>query len=151
VAVTGAAIAANQASGNPAKRVGAYMKAHWKELLALVLAAIPALFILFHAGARKQAQQILTLAPNAGRETDTLQQPVTPPPPPPPPPPARDDTKPFRGNILDWLGRGRLARSGANDAVSQNGYNPRSATAPDSSSAAGVPGDRIFGKYGAGR
>ncbi len=65
MAVTGAAIAANQkAGGKPAQRVGAYIKAHWKELLALVLAAIPALFIVFHSGARKTAGQVLTLSPS---------------------------------------------------------------------------------------
>jgi hypothetical protein len=92
VAVTGAAIAANQASGNPAKRVGAYMKAHWKELLALVLAAIPALFIVFHSGARKTAQQLVTRPPfGSGFGFDpgpvpVPGQPAAPPPPPPSPP-----------------------------------------------------------------
>lgn len=150
MAVTGAAIAANQASGNPAKRVGAYMKAHWKELLALVLAAIPALFILFHAGARKQAQQILTLAPTSGASpADSTTPPTTPPTPPPPPkPPIRDDTKPTGGNILSYLGLGPRRDAGA---VSQNGYNPRSGRAPQSSSAAGVPPDRWpAGKRGGG-
>jgi hypothetical protein len=42
------------------KRLGAYAKAHWKELLALTLAAIPAAFILFHKGARQTAQQAIS-------------------------------------------------------------------------------------------
>jgi hypothetical protein len=39
------------------KGVGPYIRAHWKELLALVLAAIPALFIVFHKGAQQAAMQ----------------------------------------------------------------------------------------------
>jgi hypothetical protein len=63
VAVTGAAIAAKAAGKSRLQRAGAYVRAHWKELLALLLAAIPAAFIVFHTGARKQAQSILTLPP----------------------------------------------------------------------------------------
>lgn len=39
------------------KGIRPYLKAHWKELLALVLAAIPAAFIVFHKGARQAAVQ----------------------------------------------------------------------------------------------
>jgi len=63
MALTGAAIVAKTAGKNRLQRVGAYARAHWKELLALLLAAIPAAFIVFHTGARKQAQSILTLPP----------------------------------------------------------------------------------------
>jgi len=63
MAVAGAAIVAKAAGKNRLQRVGAYARAHWKELLALLLAAIPAAFIVFHSGARKQAQSILTLPP----------------------------------------------------------------------------------------
>lgn len=41
------------------KGFGPYVRAHWKELLALVLAAIPALFIVFHQGTRQAAQQAM--------------------------------------------------------------------------------------------
>ena len=44
--------------GSRLKRAGMYLKAHWKELLALVLAAIPAAYIVFH----KSTQQAV-LAP----------------------------------------------------------------------------------------
>lgn len=61
MAVTGAAVASRTEGGH---RVTNYIKAHWKELLALVLAAIPALFIIFTLTGRKAAQQTITLAPN---------------------------------------------------------------------------------------
>jgi hypothetical protein len=41
------------------KRLGAYARAHWKELLALGLAAIPAAFLLFHKGTQQAAQTAL--------------------------------------------------------------------------------------------
>jgi len=41
-------------------RLGAYMRAHWKELLAITLAAIPVAFILFHKGTQKAAQQAIS-------------------------------------------------------------------------------------------
>ncbi len=115
MAVTGAAIAAKQAGGNPIKRVGAYIRAHWKELLALTLAAIPALFLVFHAGARKQAQEILTLPPlgaapsSAGSDTSSAQTPpiLT--------SPAPSSSGPSKTSI--------------------NGYNPISVPAPDKGTA----------------
>ena len=58
MAVTGAAVAAAHEGGSRLKRAGMYLKAHWKELLALVLAAIPAAYIVFH----KSTQQAV-LAP----------------------------------------------------------------------------------------
>jgi hypothetical protein len=46
-------------------RIEAYGKAHWKELLALVLAAIPAAFLLFHKGAQQAAANAMTYIPAA--------------------------------------------------------------------------------------
>jgi len=87
VAVTGAAIAAKAGGGPAVKRVGAYVKAHWKELLALTFAAIPAIFILLHTGARKAVQQTLTLPPlgtGAPSSDSTTSGATTPPFPPAP-------------------------------------------------------------------
>jgi hypothetical protein len=42
------------------KRLGAYARAHWKELLAIGLAAIPAAFLLFHKGTQQAAQQAIS-------------------------------------------------------------------------------------------
>ena len=54
--VTSAAEDVAHEGGSRLKRAGMYLKAHWKELLALVLAAIPAAYIVFH----KQTQQAVT-------------------------------------------------------------------------------------------
>jgi len=117
VAITGAAIAAKQAGGNPVKRVGAYIKAHWKELLALVLAAIPALFIVFHTGARKAAQQTLTMPPlgtgaPAGDSSTAMSSPAA--------------------AVAAPVAAAAAAVTGSNNSgTSVNGYNPISVTAPD--------------------
>jgi hypothetical protein len=42
------------------KGLGAYARAHWKELLAIGLAAIPAAFLLFHKGTQQAAQQAIS-------------------------------------------------------------------------------------------
>jgi len=121
VAITGAAIAAKQAGGNPVKRVGAYIKAHWKELLALVLAAIPALFIVFHTGARKAAQQTLTMPPlgtgaPAGDSSTALSS------------PAAAVAAPVAAAVA-------AATGASNGSTSVNGYNPISVDAPDKGTA----------------
>lgn len=46
-------------------RVEAYGKLHWKELLALVLAAIPAFFLLFHKGTQQAAANAISYIPAA--------------------------------------------------------------------------------------
>jgi hypothetical protein len=46
-------------------KIEAYGKAHWKELLALVLAAIPAGFLLFHKGTQKAAANVISYIPAA--------------------------------------------------------------------------------------
>lgn len=58
--VAGAVIAANQGGGSKLRRIRAYLKAHWKELLALTFAAIPALFIVFHKPARDAATKTIS-------------------------------------------------------------------------------------------
>jgi hypothetical protein len=47
--------------GTRLSRLFPYLRAHWKELLALTLAAIPVLFIALHRPTRQAAQQVLTL------------------------------------------------------------------------------------------
>lgn len=42
------------------KRVGAWARVHWKELLAIGLAAIPAAFLLFHKGTQQAATTALS-------------------------------------------------------------------------------------------
>lgn len=64
-ALAGAAIAAEQGAKGKVARIRAYMKAHWKELLALTFAAIPALFIVFHKGTQQQVAQALQPLLNA--------------------------------------------------------------------------------------
>jgi len=56
------AIAAGRGGG---KGVRNYLKAHWKELLALTLAAIPAVWIISNwGGSRKTAASVITLQPD---------------------------------------------------------------------------------------
>ncbi len=125
MAVTGAAIAANQkAGGKPAQRVGAYIKAHWKELLALVLAAIPALFIVFHSGARKTAGQVLTLSPSTppiGDNSSAI-----------PPPSTSNPAPPVAAAVAAAVAAPvnavkAVSGSARNGAVSENGSNPTKA------------------------
>ena len=47
------------------ERLQAYAKAHWKELTALGLAAIPAAFLLFHKGTQQAAANAITYIPAA--------------------------------------------------------------------------------------
>ncbi len=119
MAVTAAAIAAKEKGGGHFHRVGAYIKAHWKELLALALAAIPALFIIMNWGSsRKTAQGIVTLQPDSSSgsgaaASTTIPSPGTPSSPPsttppfmPPVPPAPSQAPPGRrgGGLIGWLG-----------------------------------------------
>jgi hypothetical protein len=75
-------------------RAETYGKAHWKELTALALAAIPALFLLFHKGARQAAGNAITYIPAqfgggsaSSGDTSSSKPPPAPPPPPSGPPP----------------------------------------------------------------
>lgn len=125
--VTGAAIAEKQSHGSHLKRAGAYVKAHWKELLALVLAAIPALFIVLHPGARKAAQSVLTLSPDgssstAGADPSSTISPVS----------SGSGAAAAAGAAASAVA-GAVAsavKPAAKTATSTNGYNPTSAKAP---------------------
>jgi hypothetical protein len=120
MAVTGAAIVANQkAGGKPARRVGAYIKAHWKELLALVLAAIPALFILFSVGARKQAHSIATLSPTgaAGSSAPSTSDPAA-------------AVAAVAAPVTAAVAAVKSVVTGSTPASSTNGYNPTKAATP---------------------
>jgi hypothetical protein len=64
-------------------RIGAYAKKNWKVIAALVLAAIPAAFLLFHKGTQQAAQTAISypaaLFGGASSPTDTNTAPTTPP------------------------------------------------------------------------
>lgn len=45
------------------RRIGAYVKQHWKEFLAVSLAAIPVALLLFHKGTQQAASNAITYIP----------------------------------------------------------------------------------------
>ena len=87
-------------AGGGLKRVGAWARIHWKELLAIGLAAIPAAFLLFHKGTQQAATSALSYpaslfgsggsgdtSTSAGSSSDTSGAGGSPSPPPPSPQP----------------------------------------------------------------
>lgn len=70
------------------KRLGAYARAHWKELLAIGLAAVPVAFLLFHKGTQQAAQAAVSypaalFGGGSAADTSGTSQDATPPADPP--------------------------------------------------------------------